>query len=279
MMGVEKKNLYKLFLAKNKHNNIQLKKIRKIEDIKNDIKKKLIDNIIELKQSRNIKNLELINNWDLSLKKETLIKQKITKKLLKIKINNLVGLKIIENLKNNYSQIMLLPIIKKFNLDDILKKFIYLNTKKLRISMIKNYYKNNKFIYYLIDIRKLKTKIIIFGRNKCYLTLTNGLLFKKMMLNNKKYKKSEKVTFLTIKNSINLIKNLNNCNKYFIQIKGLNNKWLDYVKFIKNNFSKFQKKGNFMFLNSYKISNNYNFKFKKIKAIKRRLKKKFIKLK
>ena len=98
-----------------------------------------------------------------------------------------------------------------------------------------------------------------------------------MGFNNKKYIKSEKLSYLNLKNVLMKLNYMRGYKNIFIQIKGLKNKPNNLIKYLNNKINNFNKNINTIIINSYKISKNKFFGFKKIKAIKRKLKKKNLK--
>lgn len=97
-----------------------------------------------------------------------------------------------------------------------------------------------------------------------------------MNFKNKKYKKSEKVSnFLikTIKTKSQIIKKYK---KTVLHIKGFKNNMKNLSKNIIKNLNSISN-NSITIINDLKISFNVYFKNKKIKSIKRRLRKKFIK--
>jgi hypothetical protein len=133
-------------------------------------------------------------------------------------------------------------------------------------------------LFIVIDQRTLRTKIIFFKKNNCLSTITNGLVFKKLQFNNKKYKKSEKISFLAAKMIIFKMQNYIANKIIIIHTKGLkknNNNLLKYFNAMITKYNCYKS----IYINNYMVGNNKYFKFKRIKAIKRRLKKKIVKLK
>ncbi len=262
--------LEKKLIKNNANYNINNKNTEKTKFIELDNKLKFTENLEIIKKKFKLKGEDSIDNWD-SYKK----KYKFTKKLEIKKINKIIFLstknikKVIENSKYFY---------KNVNISSIIEKFKKINEKKLNNIITKNNWFLKKPIFAIIDLRSLKTKIIFFNKLGCISTITNGIVFKKLQFNNKKYKKSEKLSFLSVKIIILNIQNFLNNRNLIVQIKGLKKINKTLIKYfnqmvVKNNAIKT------FYINNYKIGNNAYFKFKKIKAIKRRLKKKIVKLK
>lgn len=149
-----------------------------------------------------------------------------------------------------------------------LKKFIYLiknGNKKNEHFMYSNY------IIIIIDVRKQKPIITVINNNKTFLCLTAGIVFKKMKMKEKKNKKSEKMIVTMMKLVFNEITQKINNNNLLINIKGLTSN----VDVLYSTIESYSSSFKFLFLNSFHKRRN-KLKFKKIKAIKRRLRKKFI---
>lgn len=247
--------------------------LKNIEFFKNKIKKKDLDNIDDWSSFK--KKIQIIEN-----------KNNIKKKINKIKIlNNKVIIKIIEKLKykdkknENIKNKLNYFENKSINFFTLINTYKKINLNKFFLIKKLRYYKiSNKNIFIILDARKLKTKIIAFNAKKCLITLSNGLMFKKMKLKNKKYIKSEKLSYLTIKTFMNKINYLEKRLNVFLYVKGYKNNINSLIKYINNKFIKKNSNSTkFVIINSYKKSNNKFFGFKKIKAIKRNLKKKIIK--
>lgn len=277
--------LSKIEIKNNINNSIKIERIEKIEKKNKEINEDLLKNIKALKEDRIIKNLSSLNDWGLfkiNNKNSDLFKNdnKNKTKIIKTDLNLFILRAVIEYLKTNKIDMQRYFLNKKYkNICELFNQIYKINFKKINKIKNKMYFNKQKIIYYLLDLKKLKTKVIVFKDTGCLFFYSNGLLFKKMMLNGKKYKKSDKISFLTIKNSINFLNVLNSCDKLIIEIKGFSNKSVDYSKFIYNNIKKKTNNKELVFIYNYKLSSSRYFKYKKIKAIKRRLKKKFLKLK
>ena len=186
---------------------------------------------------------------------------------LLLNIHKLVRKKTINlNLKKNWKG------FKNFTIN----KFLKINLNKINMYKSKNYYKIQSIVVIILDLRYLKSKVIIMNKNKCLFSLTNGMMFKKLQLRNKKYKKSEKLTYLIIKTMLLNNKYLNNYKNIIINIKGVKKNINNIVANLNKKIGLNNK--NIIYINNTKFSYNKFFKFKKIKAIKRRLKKKIIKM-
>lgn len=252
--------------------NIKNKEMERIEEEE----KEFLNNLEKYKNK--IKNRDFldIKNWD-SYKKKTIFKSeyKKNKKIIEpfiLKLNQILFL--IKNKKNGIIQNSF--NLKTINYNICEKKYIKIQLNKLKHINKKNYFSINKVLYILLDIRKLKTKLIIFNKKGCLFYITNGLVFKKLNLKNKKNKKSEKTTNLLLKNVNNKKKFFNNYSKIIFYVKGVKKYINNIIKYVSENILKNK---NFTIIMNQKTSKSKYFNFKKIKAIKRRLKKKIIKLK
>lgn len=133
----------------------------------------------------------------------------------------------------------------------------------------------NKIIYYylfMLNIKKKKPFVNITLRNKTLLSVSTGFLLKKLNIEEKKSKKSLKTLYLLLKIVINnLNKNFKNYQRIICNIKGSKKRLFQIIIFLKKkiNFN------NIIFIYTPNFYQN-SIKFKKIKSIKRRLRKKFI---
>lgn len=261
------------------------KKIKSFEKIKNEYNKNSLDfinNLNSLKNRINKNDFNSINDWDYYKKKDlskNLIKgKKILKKNYILNFDNyLINDLIINSVfflkykKFNNMFYLNNNLFSKFLIDI----YININSKKINLYKNENFYKIQSIIVIILDIRKLKSKITVMNKNKCLCCLNNGLMFKKLKLRNKKYKKLEKLTFLIIKDIITRMGGFKSYNNIIINIKGLRKNLNDII----SHFKKKLEIKNIIFINNENISKNKKFSFKKIKAIKRKLKKSLIKYK
>lgn len=210
------------------------------------------------KKLKKILNVFLINN---------------NKKLLLRLKRNLNTEKI---LKNKFIDLFyrFFTIKSKIKNSFIFKFYNSINLNKLNQINKNNYFLNfNKKLIIIIDIRNIKPRIVVINNNKCILTLSTGIIFKKMQMKEKSIKKTQKMFNIMMKLVSTNLKKKINCNNYIIHIKGTKSKLLNILVFIKKSFIN----NNLFFLYSPRI--DYKIKFKKIKSIKRRLKKKFVRFK
>lgn len=221
-------------------------------------KKNIIFGDINKKKLKRILNVFLINS-----SKKLLLKLKKNSFFIKMIENDLIDLfyrfcTLKNKIKNSF----------------LLKYYNNLNLKKLKKIKSDLYYKNfNKKLIVIIDIRRIKPRIVVLNNNKCILTLTSGIIFKKMQMKEKSIKKTQKMFNIMMKLVSTNLKKKINCNNFIIHIRGTKSKLINTIIFIKNSF----KNDNLFFLYSPHIE--YKLKFKKIKSIKRRLKKKIIRFK
>lgn len=151
--------------------------------------------------------------------------------------------------------------------------FNYLNyynfyNKKLLIELYK--ININEFYTFCLNIKKKKPFITLNNNNKIILTVSTGFILKKLMISDKKAKKHLKTLYLILKIIINDInKKLNKNKKFLILINGTKKKILTILNFLKKKL-KFKQITLIYKHNFYQNS----IKFKKIKSIKKRLKKK-----
>lgn len=194
-------------------------------------------------------------------------------------MNTIKNIKI--NSINNYSLILSKFFLK--NLDSrilqfnkILIKYKNICTNKINLLRNSEFFKNNNSLVMVVDLKTLRSKIVCFNKYKSLIFISNGIIFKKLQLNHKKYIKSEKLTYLIIKSAFIKMNFLRNYKNIIINIKGVKNNNNNIISYINKNISK---NNLVIYLNNYSFSTNKYFKTKKIKAIKRKLKKKIIKYK
>ena len=195
----------------------------------------------------------IYNDWYSNLKKSFTLK---VRKLIK----NFYKLNIFNTQKNN------------LQLNLIYLKYVnYYNNRF-------NFLTNNKFInvksYFLIilNIKKKKPFINVIIKDKTLIAVSSGFILKKLNINEKKSKKNLKTLYLILKIMINnLNKRLNKYNKIIFQIKGSKKKLLQIIMFLKKKI----KFSEIIFIYTPNFYQN-SIKFKKIKSIKKRLRKKFL---
>ena len=120
-----------------------------------------------------------------------------------------------------------------------------------------------------INLKKKNIKFNFLQNNKNILTLSPGIIYKKLNMVSKKSKKSFKLLNLMVKLFLKKISKLLIYKKFIINLNFLRKDIFIVLKLLKK-YIKFQ---NVIFINSFKKNNN--FKFKKKKSIKKKLTKKF----
>lgn len=187
--------------------------------------------------------------------------------------------------KNSFNKQIKKLIKKFFNLNIYKSK---LNNKKLNLIYLKyvnylnfkNYFLiNKKYIFlknyflFILNIKKKKPFVNIIIKDKVLLAVSSGFILKKLNISEKKSKKSLKTLYLMLKIIINnLNKNFFNYKKIICQIKGSKKRLFQIILFLKKKI----KFNNIIFIYTPNFYQN-SIKFKKIKSIKKRLRKKFIK--
>ena len=161
-----------------------------------------------------------------------------------------------------------------FNVNKLLNYYKQYSKIILNKKTIFNFYTNNVRTVIIIDIRNSKMLLTAINNNKCVFTLTPGIIFKKLQMKGKSLKKSNKMCNLLLKTSINTLKSKIKNKNFLINIKGTKSNIYNIVLFVKKNFLN----ENLLFIYSPHLIIN-GLKFKKVKSIKRRLKKKIIKFK
>lgn len=148
----------------------------------------------------------------------------------------------------------------------------YYFQKTINFGKKKQYIYNNYSIL-IINTTKKKPIINVINKDKLILNLTPGIIKKKLEIKEKNVKKSYKMLKMMMKISSFNIKKIFEIKNFIIQLKGSKSKIPQILTLLKRYLSPRKK----IFIFTPKITNN-RIKFKKIKAIKRRLKKKFIKM-
>lgn len=141
------------------------------------------------------------------------------------------------------------------------------NLQKLELNNFKKYY------IFMLNIKNKKPFINITIFDKTALAVSSGFVLKKLKVNDKKSKKHIKTLYLILKLVLNdLNKKLKKYKKIILQIRGTRKKLFSIIGFLK-------KKIKFNEIIFIYVPNFYqkSIKFKKIKAIKKKLKKKNIK--
>lgn len=130
----------------------------------------------------------------------------------------------------------------------------------------------NKYTLVTLDIRSQKPKIHFIINEKNVLSVTAGMVLKKLEIKEKNFKKQNRVLNVMVKSSFNKIIKENNGEYFMLNIKGTKKVLFKLIIFLKTFFDL----NKFILLYSPNISRN-KIKFKKIKSIKRSLTKKNMK--
>lgn len=151
----------------------------------------------------------------------------------------------------------------------------YLNFNYDRLKKIKDgdYYTNYSNIIIILDIRPSKPRIFVISKNKCIYSLTSGIIYKKLLMKQKKTKRTEKMLNLMLKATVMKLQRKFIFKKCLIHLKGTRFNISNILVLIEKNFLDKQ----ISIIYSPHISFG-RFKFRKIKAIKRRLRKRFSKI-
>jgi hypothetical protein len=158
---------------------------------------------------------------------------------------------------------------KKFNLLSIYINYFFYKNKKNNFNKLGL----KKYAILVINTTKKKTFVSFIRKNKSILNLTPGIITKKLDIKEKNAKKSFKILNLMIKTTINNVKKIYNPINYVIQIKGTKsnlNQLLNLLR-VRLDFKK-------VFLIYTPIIGYNTLRFKKVRSIKKKLKKKFIKM-
>lgn len=170
----------------------------------------------------------------------------------------------------NFKNIINLKIKNIFSYLDYYNKINFEKIKKIKDQ---NIYRNLNSLIIQINIKNTKPKIVVINKDKCFTNITAGIIFKKLNMKIKKLKKTEKMLNLMLKSIYSNIIRFIYFKKVIIHIKGTKSNIFKAVSLVNNSF----KNKNVFLIYSPKIKYGLT-KFKKLKSIKRRLKKKFIKL-
>jgi len=125
-------------------------------------------------------------------------------------------------------------------------------------------------LYFLLLLKKKQTYVNVLLYGKKILHNTNGIILKKNGILEKSRKKESKTSLLNITISLNFLKNLNFNDNIIINIKKIKPFISKINKILKNEIPN----KNIVYILTPEIPFNKN-KFKKVKSIKRRLRKKY----
>jgi hypothetical protein len=158
---------------------------------------------------------------------------------------------------------------KKFSLLNIYTNYFFYKNKKTSFNKLGL----KKYAIIVINSVKKKTFISFIKNNKSILNLTPGIITKKLEIKEKNIKKSFKILNLMVKTTINNIKKVYNPSNYIIQIKGTKNNLNQLLTLLRVRLDLSK-----TFLIYTPIIGYNKLRFKKIRSIKKKLKKKFIKM-
>lgn len=203
--------------------------------------------------------------------------------IVKFNLNILINLKssLIDfkkslfNLKDKkiFKQLSFIFSSKNKKIFELYNYYMKLNFNKIRKIKEKNYFKSSGYLILILDIRFLKPKIVVINNNKTMFSLTIGSIYKKLGLNKKKLKKTEKMLNLLLRTAALSIKKKVSIKNYILHLKGTRANIFNILVLINRNFK--DKKLSIIYAPHIPFG---RFKFKKIKSIKKRLRKKFTKL-
>lgn len=140
-----------------------------------------------------------------------------------------------------------------------------------------NQYKKNKQDYkkewmiLTINVKTLKTKISI-KRNKVFFSLTSGQIIRHIPESSKSLRKASSVTALQIKSTGDVLNKVAINHKVVVHFKGLTFNFSKTVNLLKKSFKKFK----YRLIITPAVSFDKKKHRKKIRAVKKRLKKKFL---
>lgn len=153
--------------------------------------------------------------------------------------------------------------------------FYYLSKFNKKYLIKKNFFK--RFFYHNVltfNFTKKKTYATLTYQNRLISYITPGIFTKKLGVEIKKLKKSGKILNVLCKTIIkNCLKN-ENSHKLIIQIKGTKISFYKIIDYIKLSIHRYT---DAYFIYTPVISNN-NYRFKKIRSLKKNFRKKFLKI-
>lgn len=198
---------------------------------------------------------------------------------IKIKTKNIPTIVGIKDLKKKYKLFDEKKIINSFSTFINLKKNFYVFFKKTDIQIIITYYLSLKKVIkkhnlnnfnhsLLLKLTKKQLFSTIFSKSKINFFCTNGMFLKKLALNKNK-KKDNKVSVLNLKKTAEFIK-ARNIKTLLINVIYSKTFVFKYLNILKKNINV----DNLIYIYTPKTSFSQN-KYKKIKSIKRKLKKRY----
>ena len=195
--------LNKSILTNSKLVDLNIKKLEIINNKKNleNIGEIYIDPAIDVKwESYKKKRFEFMDKKKEEIPHILILNKK--DKFLKNLFFCLLFFKKIEKLKNYKNYILKNNIFKELT-------NIYVNNNFLKLvhaGTISTRNKKIEAIIIIVDLRPMKIRMVCINKNKCILSLTTGILYKKLKLNKKNLKKSQKMVNLMIKTFVKAIK-------------------------------------------------------------------------
>jgi hypothetical protein len=210
-------------------------------------------------------------------KKKTIkpYKKSFIKKINKQILKNSLSLYNFENIIFNFLKIVLVSnknFFLKNKKNANLIYIYYFNSSSFLLHKFGNF--NNNFYLFILDLRKKKPYINIIVRKQNTVSLSVGVVLKYLKIKEKKFKKKTSSLYLMLKIVLTIIyKDINFKKKNIFEIKGLRKDIYLIIKFIKTNI--FLK--NLILIYTPNLIGK-SLKYKKIKAIKKNLKKKLIKI-
>jgi len=151
----------------------------------------------------------------------------------------------------------------------------YINKFNKKYLIKKNFFK--KFFYHNVltfNFTKKKTFATLTYQDKLISYITPGIFTKKLGIETKKTKKSNKILNVLCKTIIRTCLNNENSHKLVVQIKGTKIGFYKIIDFMKTSIRKYT---DAYFIYTPVISSN-NYRFKKIRSLKKNFRKKFLKI-
>jgi len=151
----------------------------------------------------------------------------------------------------------------------------YVNKFNRKYTIKKNFFK--KFFYHNVltfNFTKKKAYATLTYQNRLISYVTPGIFTKKLGIEIKKTKKSNKVLNILCKSIVRTCLKNENSHKLVVQIKGTKISFYKIIDFIKLSIKKYT---DAYFIYTPTISNN-NFRFKKIRSLKKNFRKKYLKI-
>lgn len=157
---------------------------------------------------------------------------------------------------------------------DFVRFFYYIYNFNRKYLIKRNSFK--RFYYHNIltfNFLNKKLNLTLRSKNKLISNISPGIITKKLGIDIKKYKKSSKITNIMIKSMLKTYRNNDNPHKLIIQIKGTKIHFYKIVDFCKEIIKKYT---DAYIVYTPNITNS-NYKFKKIRSLKKNFRKKYFK--